>query len=229
MDRSVVRENIARLRGQVLAAAVKAGRNPADIKIIAVTKNVPEERMLEALREGITELGENRVQDLLAKQPRFGPGVHWHLIGHLQTNKVKSVVGRVDLIHSLDSWRLACELDRRSREAGLVSEVLVQVNVSGEKSKHGLDPTEVPDFIRSGLDLAGISVRGLMTIAPLVDDPEEVRPVFRDLKRLFDSIRLSIPAVSMTYLSMGMTNDYRVAVEEGANMLRVGTAIFSGR
>ncbi|MCL6610810.1 MAG: YggS family pyridoxal phosphate-dependent enzyme [Peptococcaceae bacterium] len=226
---SGIGENLSRLRGEVLAAAVKAGRDPADIKIIAVTKGVPVGRMLEAVREGITDLGENRVQELLAKQPRFGPEVRWHLIGHLQTNKVKSVVGRVRLIHSLDSWRLACEIDRRSREAGVVSEVLVQVNVSGEDTKHGLAPAEVQDFIKSALELPGISVRGLMTVAPLVEDPEEARPVFRELKRLFDSIREAVPSVPMAYLSMGMTNDYRVAVEEGSNILRVGAAIFGAR
>jgi hypothetical protein len=229
MVRTGISENIARLKGEVFAAAVKAGRNPADIKIIAVTKNVPEEKMLAAVGEGITDLGENRVQELLDKQRHFGPGVRWHLIGHLQTNKVKPVVGRVDLIHSLDSWRLACEIDRRSREAGVVSEVLVQVNISGEKSKYGLDPAEVQDFILSGSELEGVRVRGLMTVAPLVDDPEEVRPVFRELKKMFDFIRQSMPAVPMAYLSMGMTGDFRVAVEEGSNLLRVGTGIFGTR
>ncbi|MHB8919001.1 MAG: YggS family pyridoxal phosphate-dependent enzyme, partial [Desulfocucumaceae bacterium] len=145
------------------------------------------------------------------------------------TNKVKSVVGKIVLIHSLDSWRLACEIDRRSREAGVVSGVLAQVNVSGEKSKYGLSPAEVPDFIESGLDLPGISIRGLMTVAPMVDKPEEVRPVFKDLKTLFDRIKNMTPVVPMTYLSMGMTSDYRVALEEGANLLRVGTGIFGSR
>lgn len=232
MERSIinVKENLARLRGEVFAAAVKAGRNPADIRIIAVTKNISVERMSEAVREGAVDMGENRVQELLAKQPYFDAGVRWHLIGHLQTNKVKAVVGRINLIHSLDSWHLAGEIDRRSREAGIVTEVLVQVNVSGEKSKYGLNPEETQDFIgTAALDLPGLSVRGLMTIAPLVDDPEEVRPVFRELKSLFDRIKQKIPAVPMEYLSMGMTNDYRVAVEEGSNILRVGTAIFGAR
>lgn len=225
-----VKENLARLREEVFAAAVKAGRNPADIKIIAVTKNISVERISEAVREGAADLGENRVQELLAKQPFFGARVRWHLIGHLQTNKVKAVVGRINLIHSLDSWHLAGEIDRRSREAGVVTEALVQVNVSGEKTKYGLSPEEAPDFIgQAALDLPGLSVRGLMTIAPLVDDPEEVRPVFRELRNLFGRIRKKIPSVPMEYLSMGMTNDYRVAVEEGSNILRVGTAIFGAR
>lgn len=225
-----IKENLARLRQEVFTAAVKAGRNPADIRIIAVTKNMSVDRMSEAAAEGVADFGENRVQELLAKQPHFGPGVQWHLIGHLQTNKVKAVVGRIKLIHSLDSWQLACEIDRRSGEAGIVSEVLVQVNVSGEKSKYGLIPGEVPDYIASaGRELPGLSIRGLMTIAPLVDDPEEARPVFRDLKNLFDSIKNKMPFIPAVYLSMGMTGDYRVAVEEGANILRVGTGIFGSR
>ncbi|MCL6477239.1 MAG: YggS family pyridoxal phosphate-dependent enzyme [Peptococcaceae bacterium] len=229
MERSGIKENLAVLRGNVLAAAVKAGRNPADIKIVAVSKNVPVDRMLTAVEEGVTDLGENRVQELLSKQPHFGSGVRWHLIGHLQTNKVKAVVGRVELIHSLDSWRLAVEIDRRSGEAGVVSEVLVQVNASGEKTKYGLNPVEVPDFIAGTRELPGLAVRGLMTIAPLVDDPEEVRPVFRCVRDLFFDIKQRMPFVSMTYLSMGMTDDYLVAVEEGANILRVGTGIFGAR
>lgn len=229
MEGAVIRDNLSRLRAEIFNAAVKAGRNPADIKIIAVSKNVTADRIREALVEGVTDLGENRAQELLAKQPHFSPGIRWHLIGHLQTNKVKSVVGKIVLIHSLDSWRLACEIDRRSREAGVVSGVLAQVNVSGEKSKYGLSPAEVPDFIESGLDLPGISIRGLMTVAPMVDKPEEVRPVFKDLKTLFDRIKNMIPVVPMTYLSMGMTSDYRVALEEGANLLRVGTGIFGSR
>lgn len=225
-----IKENLAGLRREVFAAAVKAGRNPADIKIIAVTKNVSAERISEAVQEGVADLGENRVQELLAKQPCFGAGLRWHLIGHLQTNKVKAVVGRINLIHSLDSWRLACEIDRRSREAGVVSEVLVQVNVSGEKSKYGLGPAEAAEFIgAAAADLPGLSVRGLMTIAPLVDDPEEARPVFREMKSLFERIKEKMPAVPIDCLSMGMTNDYRVAVEEGSNILRVGTGIFGAR
>ncbi len=225
----IIRENLNVLRREISIAAAKAGRKPGGIKIVAVSKGVPVGHMAAALEQGITNLGENRAQELLAKQPHFGPGVRWHLIGHLQTNKVKAVVGKVKLIHSLDSWRLAAEIDRRSREAGVVTEVLVQVNVSGEKSKYGLSPVEAPDFIGDGLSLKGLSVKGLMTIAPYTDDPEEVRPVFVRLRNLFADIRDKMPESSMTYLSMGMTNDYRIAVEEGANILRVGTGIFGAR
>jgi len=230
MEGIFIKENLACLRREITNTALKAGRNPDDISILAVTKTVPVELMAVAVQEGITDLGENRVQELIAKYPVFGPPVHWHLIGHLQTNKVKAVVSRVHLIHSLDSWRLAEEIDRRSREAGVVTDVLIQVNVSGEKSKYGLKPAEVSDFIIDGHSLTGISVRGLMTVAPLVDDPEEVRPVFRGLSDLYKSIKkMDINGLCMNYLSMGMSNDYRVAVEEGANILRIGTGIFGLR
>lgn len=229
MEMSVVRENISRLRGEIFRAAVKAGRNPADIEIIAVTKNVPVETISIAVEEGLLNLGENRVQELTAKRPYLGQNVRWHLIGHLQTNKVRMVVGKVSLIHSLDSWRLAVEIDRRSKDLGVVSDVLLQVNISGEDTKYGLNPAEVPDLIKDAASLGGISIRGLMTVAPYVDDPEEVRPVFRELRSLFEYLRNNSQGVSMSYLSMGMTNDYQVAVEEGANLLRLGTGIFGDR
>ena len=225
----MVKENIARLRGEIYRTAVQAGRNPADIRIIAVTKNVPVDRIVPALGEGVTDLGENRVQELLEKQPLLDPGLRWHMIGHLQTNKVKAVIGRISLIHSLDSWRLAVEIDGRSREAGIVSEVLVQVNVAGEETKYGLGPLEAADFIREGMSLKGISIKGLMTIAPFTDDPGEVRPVFAKLRGLFNDIRKMMPEVPLTHLSMGMTNDCLVAVEEGATLLRIGTGIFGRR
>ncbi|KJS02847.1 MAG: hypothetical protein VR68_02275 [Peptococcaceae bacterium BRH_c4a] len=229
MERTDIRDNIISLRGEVCKAAEKAGRSPTGIKLVAVTKNVPAEVISMAMEEGINDLGENRVQELLAKDPHIDRGVNWHLIGHLQTNKVKTVVGKIKLIHSLDSWRLAVEINKRSGDLGIVSEVLVQVNISGEKSKYGLGPEEVQDFIKDASDLGGIAVRGLMTVAPMVDNPEEVRPVFRELRVLFEGIKRAFPGVSMEYLSMGMTDDYRVAVEEGSNILRVGTGIFGVR
>ncbi|MFZ5596370.1 MAG: YggS family pyridoxal phosphate-dependent enzyme [Bacillota bacterium] len=223
-------EKLDKIRQEIYNSAVKAGRKAADIKIVAVTKNVTVERIAEAVRGGVYDLGENRVQELLSKQPHLGPGVRWHLIGHLQTNKVRAVVGKTVLIHSLDSWRLAVELDGRSTERGIVTDVLVQVNVSGEDTKYGLSVRETADFIKEVSGLSGISVRGLMTIAPQVSDPEQVRPVFRELRSLYDNIKSrEIPRVSMDFISMGMTNDYRVAVEEGANILRIGTGIFGER
>lgn len=224
-----VRANLQQVLERVAAAAARAGRRPEEIKLVAVTKGVPVEVMKEALAAGVKAFGENRAQELAAKYPLFPPGVEWHFIGHLQTNKVKQVMERACLIHSLDSWRLALEISKRAKERGKTVPVLVQVNVSGEKTKYGLAPGEVKDFLLEVSALPGIAVRGLMTIAPLVDDPEEARPVFRELCRLAARLRAELPAVDLELLSMGMSNDYTVAVEEGANIIRVGSAIFGPR
>jgi len=226
---SDIRENLRRVQEEAAAAARRAGRLPGEVQLVAVTKTVPPERIKEALAAGVTACGENRVQELLVKQPLLPPGVQWHLIGHLQTNKVKSVIGRVALIHSLDSLHLAREIGRRSLERGWTAQALVQVNVAGEPTKYGLAPAEVADFLAECLSIEGLRIRGLMTIAPLVPRAEEVRPVFRALRLLAEKIRGDIPGVSMDFLSMGMTNDFTVAIEEGASIIRVGTAIFGSR
>jgi len=217
-----VRENLQQVREKVCQAAARAGRDLDKINIIAVTKRVAVPSMLEVVRQGIVDLGENRVQELTEKIPALPDSMHWHMIGHLQTNKVKYVVGAVDLIHSLDSWSLAQEINRQADRLGIVSRVLLQVNVSGEKTKYGLAPLEVPDFLSALQDLSKIAVNGLMTVAPNVENPEEVRPYFREL-------RLLAAKHNLEHLSMGMTNDYEVAVEEGADLLRLGTAIFGSR
>lgn len=178
--------------------------------------------MREVVQQGIMDLGENRVQEMTGKITALPPDINWHMIGHLQTNKVKYVVGRVALIHSLDRWSLAEEINRRAVKVGLVTRVLVQVNTSGERTKQGLAPGELPDFLAALRDLPQISVYGLMTIAPYAENPEEVRPYFRALRFLAAKHNLK-------HLSMGMTNDFEVAVEEGADMLRLGTAIFGSR
>jgi hypothetical protein len=224
-----VRENLARVWEQVARAALKTGRDPGSVKLVAVTKNVSLEVMQEALAAGIKVFGENRVQELVAKQPRLPGDIEWHMIGHLQTNKVKYIIGKVSLIHSLDSLRLAREICRRARERGLVAEVLVQVNISGEETKYGVPPGEVKSFIEEVAGLEGVRVRGLMTIAPFVSDPEQVRPVFRELNRMAGWLKRELPGLPLDYLSMGMSNDFTVAVEEGANIIRVGSAIFGPR
>jgi len=224
-----VLENLYRVRERVNAAARRAGRRPEEIKLVAVTKTVPPETMKEAIKGGVSSFGENRVQELLQKYQDFPPGVEWHLIGHLQTNKVKKIIGKVALIHSLDSWRLAEEISRAAGESGTVANVLVQVNVAGEQTKYGLLPPEVADFVGDAACLPGLAVRGLMTIAPWTSNPEEVRPVFRQLKELAGRIGNSAAGATMEYLSMGMTGDFEVAVEEGSNILRIGTAIFGER
>lgn len=225
-----IKTNVAEIQERIAKAAERFGRKPEEIELVAVTKTVSAERIREALSAGIRHLGENRVQELVAKYEELGPVANWHLIGHLQTNKVKYIVDKVVLVHSLDRWSLAEELQKRAAAAGRVIPVLVQVNVAGEETKFGLHRDEVIPFLDRLMALANLKVQGLMTIAPLVDDPEEARPVFRSLYRLAREIdNLHYPRVEMRYLSMGMTNDYEVAVEEGANMVRIGSGIFGQR
>lgn len=224
-----VLENLSRVRERVDAAARRAGRDPGEIKLVAVTKTVPVAVINEALSCGVTRLGENRAQEFLQKYPQLPPGLEWHFIGHLQTNKVKKVIGKVELIHSLDRWTLAEEIHRAACEAGTAAGVLVQVNVAGEETKHGLSLSEVEDFVAEAARLPGLEVRGLMTIAPWCENPEEARPVFRQMKALARLIKNKVPGAKMDALSMGMTGDFEVAVEEGATILRIGTAIFGER
>ncbi|MCG0276971.1 MAG: YggS family pyridoxal phosphate-dependent enzyme [Thermanaeromonas sp.] len=226
-----LKENIERVWDRVARAAGKAGRNPDEITLVAVTKTVPPEIIREAVALGLKDLGENRVQELLKKQPLLSDlGINWHLIGHLQRNKVKHVFNRVKLIHSLDSIELARELDKRAGSAGSVVDVLVEVNVAQESTKFGLFLEQVPSFLKEVVGFDHLRILGLMTVAPLVNDPEEVRPVFRRLRELAREVEaLRLPKVEMRYLSMGMSNDFEVAIEEGSNMVRIGTAIFGPR
>ena len=213
------------VRRHVADAADVSGRDPADVVIVAVTKTVGIEDIAQAYQAGITDFGENRVQEFLGKYGLF-PHVNWHFIGTLQTNKVKDVVGRASLIHSVDSCRLIDEVGRRARDAGIVQDVLLQVNIGREAAKHGFARDEVRDALVEASRLGGVQVRGLMTMAPYAR-PEDVRWVFRDLKELRDSLReMPLNSVELDELSMGMTNDYRIAVEEGATIVRVGRAIF---
>lgn len=221
--------NIKQLQERIAAAARRAGRNPAEIKLVAVSKTVTVERIREALACGINRLGENRVQEFLNKYQQLPPGVEWHLIGHLQTNKVNKIIGKVHLIHSLDRWSLAEEINQAAIKAGTVAKVLVQVNVAGEKTKFGLAPSETVDFVTAAAGLAGLSVEGLMTIAPWSANPEEVRPVFRQLKEIALKVEDRVPGSRMKHLSMGMSGDWEVAIEEGANILRIGRAVFGER
>jgi len=223
-------ENLDRIRARIAAAAERAGRDPARVTLIAVTKNVDIATVQQAVAAGVTDIGENRVQEARAKFPMLPAGVRRHMIGHLQTNKVKQCLELFDVIHSLDRLPLAEAISRRAQALGKVVPVLVQVNVAGEETKHGLAPGEVLDFVRTVAGLPGLAVKGLMTIAPLVDDPEEARPVFRELRCLADAVAdAGIPGVSMEWLSMGMSNDFEVAVEEGSTMVRIGTSLFGPR
>lgn len=212
-------------------AAADAGRNPGDVKLVAVSKTVPAERVLEGIEAGITILGENYVQEAKEKnEALYSYPVSWHFIGHLQSNKAKYAVGLFDLIHSVDSAKLARELDKRAKKVGKVQPILIQVNISGEETKSGVDPAQVLALVRDIGALENLSVHGLMTMPPFFNAPEKVRPYFRALKQLQDRIRAeSIPRVYMDELSMGMSGDFETAIQEGATLVRVGTSIFGRR
>lgn len=226
----LIPENIFELRQRISAAAARSGRNPESIQLVAVTKTVDTPEMAQALEAGLTAFGENRVQELTRKYDHFSDRVEWHLIGHLQTNKVKQVIGKTALIHSVDRLNLAREISNSAQAFGANVQVLIQVNVSGEDTKYGLAPVELEEFLQEVAGYPGLSVRGLMTMAPFVTDAEETRPVFRRLAELASQIsRINVSGVEMRWLSMGMTNDFEVAIEEGANLVRIGNGIFGAR
>ncbi|MDD4241475.1 MAG: YggS family pyridoxal phosphate-dependent enzyme [Smithellaceae bacterium] len=225
-----IADNIRTIRNRMAAAAARAGRDPAGIRLMAVSKTVEPERIRQAIDAGIGLLGENYVQEAREKIPAVGQAVQWHMIGHLQTNKVKYVVTLFDWIHSVDRLELAQELSRRAGQHGRVLNVLIEVNVSGEASKNGARPADVLELARQVAALPNLSVRGLMTMPPYSDDPENSRPYFVALRRLRDELAAAaLPGVAMAELSMGMTDDFEVAIEEGATIIRVGRAIFGER
>jgi pyridoxal phosphate enzyme (YggS family) len=225
-----IAENLAQVRARITQAAERVGRDPAEITLVAVSKTKPVEFVEMAYNCGVTDFGENRVQEALAKIAHWHPqNLRWHLIGHLQSNKAGKVVGPFALVHSVDSLHLAQTLSRHAQEQNAEISILLQVNVAGEASKEGMPPAETPELARQIVALPALRVEGLMTIAPLVNDPEEVRPVFRELRHLRDRLRTEVPASTWTQLSMGMTDDYAVAIEEGATLVRVGRAIFGQR
>ena len=225
-----IRDNISMISQDISDICKRTGKAPESITIIAVTKTVDTDRINYAIECGIKNIGENKVQEVMAKFDNIEGNVNWHLIGHLQTNKVKYIIDKVALIHSVDSIGLAEEISRRAEKAGLIKDILIQVNVAEEETKFGIAYEEIDSIIEQLSKLPGIRVKGLMTIAPYFEDTEQVRPVFRKLKEKFDLLaKAGIPNVEMKYLSMGMTNDYRQAIEEGSNMVRVGTGIFGAR
>lgn len=226
---SQIRNNIENLIRRKNDICVKTGRNPDEVKLIAVTKTRSADEINEAVSAGITDIGENKVQEIQDKYDKVLP-VKWHMIVHLQTNKVKYIIDKVALIHSVDSYRLAEEINGRAVQHGIVMDILVQVNAAEEESKFGIGISEADAFIDSLTDFKNIRVRGLMTIAPFAEDPEEVRIYFRQMKELFDRYcGKDRKNIQFQYLSMGMTNDFEVAIEEGSNIIRVGTAIFGER
>ncbi|MEE8268727.1 MAG: YggS family pyridoxal phosphate-dependent enzyme [Nitrospinaceae bacterium] len=231
MFMSLIADNLATVKERMAEAARKAGRDPQEVRLVAVSKTVPVERIAEAGEIGGCVFGENKVQEAQDKIKILGMGsYHWHFIGHLQRNKVKYIPGLFELIHSVDNSELAEEIHRHSMKHELVTPVLIQVNVSGETSKSGVAPDDLEELLEMVVSLNGISVRGLMTIPPFDPDPEKSRKHFAALRQLRDRIqKLDIENSSMDELSMGMSNDFVVAIEEGATWVRVGTAIFGAR
>lgn len=220
-------ERLSSVQHRIAIAAERAGRSPSDVVLVAVTKSFPAHVAIEAFRAGLTDLGENRAQELKEKAIAIAEPVRWHFIGHLQTNKARQVVGVADLIHSVDRFGLAEEIARRARSRGEIQDVLIEVNVSGETSKHGADPARASHLAEEVASLEGVRVRGFMTMAPLAEEPEASRPYFSELRELRDLVAPSLP--DATELSMGMTRDFEVAIEEGATLVRVGEAIFGPR
>ena len=225
-----MKENIAEVKERIAKACEKAGRDPSEVTLIAVSKTMPVEDLLKARELGMTHFGENKVQEIVEKYDQIPKDQTWHMIGHLQRNKVKYIIDKVAMIHSVDSLRLAETISKEAAKKDVVMPVLIEVNVAGEESKFGVSPEDVKPLVKEISVLPNIRVEGLMTIAPFVENGEENRPVFRSLREIsVDIARENIDNVSMNELSMGMTVDYDVAVEEGATMVRVGTAIFGKR
>ena len=227
---SSIRENIIVVNENIDNACKAVGRNREDITLIAVSKTKPVEMLLEAYEAGVRDFGENYIQELVDKIPQLPSDVRWHMIGHLQRNKVKYIIDKVSMIHSVDSLRLAEEISAQAIKKNVEVDILVEVNVAQEESKFGTFSADAVLLVEEISKLPGIHVRGLMTIAPFVEDAEENREYFRKLKQLsVDIAAKNIDNISMNVLSMGMTGDYVVAVEEGASCVRVGTGIFGER
>lgn len=226
----MIAEHIKRVEENILKACIKSGRDPREVTLIAVSKTKPVEMIGQVYDNGIREFGENKVQEILMKQPLLPKDINWHMIGHLQTNKVKQVLPYASLIHSVDSVKLAACIDREAKKAGLTASVLLEVNVARETSKYGFYLEELEEALEIVKDFSGIQVKGFMTIAPFVTNSEENREIFRKLHQFYVDIKAkNIDNVNMSVLSMGMTGDYSVAIEEGATMIRVGTGIFGAR
>lgn len=223
-------ENLAKVKENIKAACERAGRDAGEVTLVAVSKMKPLEDIETLLKVGQLEYGENYVQELCEKEEHVSRPVHWHMIGHLQTNKVKYIIDKVVLIHSVDSVHLAKQIEKEAAKKNITAQILLQVNVAKEDTKFGMDTDEVLRRAEEISQFPHVHIRGLMTSAPFVEDPEENRCYFRKLHKLFVDIgEKNIDNVTMDILSMGMTNDYEVAIEEGATMIRVGTGIFGER
>ena len=226
----MIKENLNRVQENIRNACARAGRKEDEVTLIAVSKTKPVSMLEEAYALGVRDFGENKVQELVDKAGQLPEDIRWHMIGHLQRNKVKYIIDKVYLIHSVDSLRLAEEISKEAVKHGVTANILIEVNVAGEESKFGVSPEDTPGLIEEISRLPAIQVRGLMTIAPFVEKAEDNRIIFNALLKLYvDISRKNIDNVHMDFLSMGMTGDYEVAVEEGATFVRVGTGIFGER
>ncbi|SET38922.1 YggS family pyridoxal phosphate-dependent enzyme [[Clostridium] polysaccharolyticum] len=226
----MIHENLVKVEERVAKACERAGRKREEVTLIAVSKTKPVDDVKEAMKDGIIDFGENKVQEIMDKYEAIPEKLNWHMIGHLQRNKVKYIVDKVCLIHSVDSLRLAIQIDEEAKKKNLVCPILIEVNAAGEDTKFGVSVQETEPLIQEIAKLSNVKIKGLMTIAPFVEDAEENRVHFQALKKLsVDIKRKNIDNVDMSILSMGMTGDYEVAIEEGATMIRVGTGIFGNR
>ena len=239
-----MQSNIRNIEQRIQAACDRSGRKRSEVTLIAVSKTKPNEMLREAYQLGMRHFGENKVQELVQKyedlQSEFTQGIHWHLIGHLQRNKVKYIIDKAELIHSVDSLRLAEQIEEEAAKKGLICDILIEVNIAGEDTKFGVSPEETPGLIKQLQSLSHVRVRGLMTVAPYVENPEKNRKYFAKMRQLYVDIKtknidnihdgnISKPLEQFDILSMGMTGDFEVAIEEGATMVRVGTGIFGER
>lgn len=226
----MLRDNLLRTEEKIQAACERAGRNRNEVTLISVSKTKPVEMVREAYDLGVRIFGENKVQEIREKYELLPKDIEWHMIGHLQTNKVKYIVDKVKLIHSVDSLKLAETIEKEAEKHGCTVDILLEVNVAEESSKFGLKTAEVIPFAEKIAQFSHINLRGLMTIAPFVENPEKNRTIFADLHKLYVDIKeKNIDNGNVSILSMGMTNDYEVAIEEGATMVRIGTGIFGAR
>jgi len=222
--------NLKDVNERIDEACKKAGRETQEITLIAVSKTVESDVINESITKGVTDIGENKVQEIIRKYDDID-NVKWHLIGHLQTNKVKYIIDKVDMIHSVDSEKLAVEIDKRAKKADRIIDILLQVNVADEDSKFGIQSKNVEGLVSKLSTLENVRIKGLMTIAPFYENPEDLRKYFRELREIFDNLKYNnkYTNVDMQHLSMGMTNDFEVAIQEGATMLRIGTGIYGRR
>ena len=226
----MLKENLTKVEENIQKACDKAGRKRSEVTLIAVSKTKPVEMLQEIYDEGMREFGENKVQEMCEKMELMPQDIKWNMIGHLQTNKVKYIIGKTSLIHSVDSLKLAEEIQKQAVKHDVTADILVEVNIANEESKFGISKDETIQMVRDIAKLDHLKIKGLMTIAPFVENPEDNRLYFREIKQLsVDINNQNIDNVSMDVLSMGMTGDYMVAIEEGATMVRVGTGIFGER